>query len=61
MAKVCDICKKRVLSGHNVSHSHRKTKRKWKPNLQKKKMQVDGEIKKVKICTNCLRTMEKTK
>jgi large subunit ribosomal protein L28 len=61
MARVCDICGKKVLSGHSVSHSHRKTKRKWKPNLQKKKILIDGELKEVKICTRCLRSMEKTR
>jgi len=35
MAQVCDICNKGKLSGHNVSHSNRKTNRFWKPNLKK--------------------------
>ncbi len=61
MARVCDICNKKILSGHNVSHSHRKTKRRWRPNLQKKKILIDGKLKEVKICTKCLRSMEKTK
>lgn len=35
MASVCEICAKGEMSGMNVSHSHVKTKRKWKPNIQR--------------------------
>ncbi|MBQ4494852.1 MAG: 50S ribosomal protein L28, partial [Selenomonadaceae bacterium] len=34
MSAYCEICKKGAMSGMNVSHSHLKTKRKWKPNIQ---------------------------
>ena len=40
----------------NVSHSHLKTKRKWKPNIQRVRAIVDGEIKRVNVCTRCLRS-----
>ena len=33
MASVCEVCGKGPMSGNNVSHSHVKTKRKWKPNI----------------------------
>ncbi len=35
MASVCEICAKGELSGNNVSHSHLKTRRTWKPNIQR--------------------------
>ena len=56
MARTCDICGKGTTSGNNVSHSNRKTKRTWKANLLTTRI-VDGKtIKKVKICTRCLRS-----
>ena len=56
MANRCDICGKGPVAGNNVSHSHKKTKRTWQPNLQTKTIVKDGVKQKVKICTRCLRT-----
>ena len=56
MANVCEICNKGEQSGFNVSHSNLKTKRKWKPNIQKVKALVNGEVKRVNTCTRCLRS-----
>lgn len=56
MANVCQICGKGERSGFNVSHSHLKTKRSWKPNIQRVKAVVNGEIKKINTCTRCLRS-----
>jgi large subunit ribosomal protein L28 len=50
------MCGKGERSGFNVSHSHLKTKRTWKPNIQKVKALVEGEVKKVNVCTRCLRS-----
>jgi len=55
MAK-CEICGKKPMHGNNVSHSMRHTKRQWKPNIQKTTIYEDGQPKKVKICSRCLRT-----
>ena len=55
MAKVCEICGKKPVTGHNISHSHKLTKRRWLPNLQKIKVMVDGEIKRMRVCTSCIR------
>lgn len=56
MAKVCDICNKGKMFGHAVSHSNRKTKRVWKPNLKKVKVIINGTPKTLKVCTRCLRS-----
>lgn len=56
MANRCDICGKGPVAGNNVSHSNKKTKRTWNPNLQSKTVVVNGEKKTVKLCTRCLRT-----
>lgn len=61
MACICDICKKGELSGNNVSHSNRHVKRSWKPNIQKVKAVVDGEVKSVSVCTRCLRSGKVTR
>jgi large subunit ribosomal protein L28 len=47
------------MHGHNVSHSMRHTKRQWQPNVQKRRVFIDGEYKKIYICTRCLRTLTK--
>ena len=56
MANFCEICGKGTMSGMNVSHSHLKTKRTWKPNIQRVRAIVDGEVKRVNVCTRCLRS-----
>jgi len=56
MANICEICNKGEQSGFNVSHSNLKTKRKWKPNIQKVKALINGEVKRVNTCTRCLRS-----
>ena len=55
MAKCC-ICSKGVVFGQNVSHSHRKTNRTWKPNIRKVKAVVDGTHTTVCVCSRCLRS-----
>ena len=57
MSRVCDVCNRGSQTGNNVSHSNVKTLRKYKINLQTKK--IDGKNK--KVCTKCLKTMAKTK
>jgi large subunit ribosomal protein L28 len=56
VAKVCEICGKKPITGNNVSHSHKSTKRRWLPNLQKIKVKVDGGSKKMRVCTECIRS-----
>lgn len=56
MANVCEVCGKGERSGFNVSHSNIKSKRTWKPNIQRVKAVVKGEIQRVNVCTRCLRS-----
>ncbi len=56
MSKVCDICGKKPMTGNNVSHSHKASKRRWLPNLQKIKVNVDGKTKRMRVCTACIRS-----
>ncbi len=59
MAK-CEVCGKGPAFGHNVSHSKVATKRKFQPNVQRKRVMLDGKWQRVRICTRCLRTLTKT-
>ncbi|MBR1511785.1 MAG: 50S ribosomal protein L28 [Acidaminococcaceae bacterium] len=54
MAHICEVCGKGIMSGNNVSHSNRHTKAAWKPNVQTVRAVVDGEVKRVNVCTRCL-------
>ncbi|HAV43201.1 TPA: 50S ribosomal protein L28 [bacterium] len=56
MSKICQICGKRPSTGHNVSHSNRKTKRRWLPNLQRIKVKIDNTVKHIRVCTRCIRS-----
>lgn len=55
MAK-CEICDKDVTFSMQVSHSHRRTARTFKPNVQSVKANIDGTVKKVNVCTKCLKS-----
>ena len=47
MAAVCEVCGKHPSWGMSVSHSHRRTKRRWSPNIQKIRAIVNGSPKRV--------------
>ena len=55
MAATCDVCGKGPEFGHNISHSHRRTKRRWNPNIQRIKTVAGGTTKRVNVCTSCLK------
>ncbi len=61
MSKVCQLTGKRPATGHNVSHSERKTKRRFLPNISKKMIvdPVSGEKVKVRLSTRAQRTLLK--
>jgi large subunit ribosomal protein L28 len=44
-----------------VSHSHRRTKRRWNPNVQRVRALVDGSPKRIDVCTRCLKAGKITK
>jgi len=61
MARKCAICGKGPMSGHNVSHSHRVTNRRFIPNVQKVRAVIDGSPKNVYVCTKCLKAGKVTR
>ncbi|MBW2568484.1 MAG: 50S ribosomal protein L28 [Deltaproteobacteria bacterium] len=56
MSKICEICGKKALVGNNVSHAHNLTKRRFNPNLQKVRALHNGQVKKIVVCTNCIKS-----
>lgn len=61
MARVCELTGKRTISGNNVSKSNRRTKRKFYPNLQKKRFYLADEDRWVtlKVAATTLKTINK--
>ena len=43
MSKICQVTGRKPAFGNNVSHSHRKTRRRWNPNIQNKRFWVQSE------------------
>jgi len=56
MPKICEICGKKPLSGNNVSHAHNVTKRRFNPNLQRVRALTNGRVKKITVCTSCIKS-----
>jgi large subunit ribosomal protein L28 len=61
MARICDLTGKRAITGNSISFSNTKTKRKFNPNLHKKRFFVPelGEWITLKVSTSALRTIDK--
>ena len=55
MAFKCDICGKGPLVGNTISHANNKTKKRSLPNLQSVRANMDGSIKRVRVCMRCLK------
>ena len=61
MPRICDLTGKKAITGNKVSHSNRKTKRRFNPNLQVKKffLPETGEWITLKVSTSALKTINK--
>jgi len=58
MAK-CDNCGKSAMVGNNVSHSKRRTKRRFYPNIQRIRVKDGSNSKRVYLCTKCIKALNK--
>ncbi|MGI6318933.1 MAG: 50S ribosomal protein L28 [Firmicutes bacterium] len=56
MSNKCYFCGREKKSGFMISHSHIRTKRSWKPNIQKIKAIINGAPQRVHVCTRCLKS-----
>ncbi|GAA4207540.1 MULTISPECIES: 50S ribosomal protein L28 [Microbispora] len=61
MASVCDVCAKKPIFGNNISHSHRRTRRRWNPNIQTVRAVVNGTPKRMNVCTSCIKAGKVTR
>ena len=56
MPMQCYVCEKGPMFGHTISHAHNIRSRKFYPNLQSIKIIENGDVKRVRVCTRCLRS-----
>ena len=74
MARVCELCGRKTETGNSITRRGLakakggvgkrvtgKTKRKFKPNIQKVRGAVDGSVRRVKVCTRCIKAGKVTK
>ena len=61
MSAVCELCGKRPRVGMRVSHSHRRTKRRWNPNIQPVRAKVGSTVKRLNVCTSCIKAGKVTR
>ena len=56
MAKRCEICGKGPVVGRQVSHAHNVSARMWYPNVQRLRVVVGKNRRRLRVCTRCLRS-----
>lgn len=61
MAQRCEVCGKGPAFGRNISHAHNVTPRRFNPNLQTVRAMVNGGVRRVRVCTRCIRSNKITK
>jgi large subunit ribosomal protein L28 len=55
VAANCDVCGKGPGFGNNISHSHRRTRRRWNPNIQTVRAVIGRTPKRLNVCTSCIK------
>jgi large subunit ribosomal protein L28 len=55
VSATCAVCGKKPGFGMSVSHSHRRTRRRWNPNIQTVRALVGKTPKKLDVCTSCIK------
>ena len=61
VASVCDVCGKGPGFGNNVSFSHRRTPRRWNPNIQRVHVMVGRTPRRLNVCTSCIKAGKVTR
>jgi large subunit ribosomal protein L28 len=56
MAKHCEICGKKPVVGRTLSHAHNVSARRFEPNLQTVRANVNGGTRRMRVCTRCIRS-----
>ena len=60
-SSTCQLCDKKPWFGKQVSHSHRRSSKRWNPNIQRVKAYVDGKTVKLDVCTSCIKAGKVTR
>ena len=61
VAANCEVCGKGPGFGNSISHSHRRTRRRWNPNIQRVRAVVSGTPKRLNVCTSCIKAGKVTR
>lgn len=61
MAAVCEICAKHPHFSYQVSFSHRRSKRRWSPNVQRIRIWDNGGVRRARVCTSCIKAGKVTR
>ena len=61
MAANCEVCGKGPGFGNSISHSHRRTRRRWNPNIQRVRAVVSGTPQRLNVCTSCIKAGKVTR
>ena len=56
MSWKCDICGKAPVVGNRISHSDKRNKHVFKPNLQSVRAMINGKKQRIKACTTCIKS-----
>ncbi|MFO7300954.1 MAG: 50S ribosomal protein L28 [Acidobacteriota bacterium] len=56
MAKQCEICGKTPAFGRTISHAHNVRSRRFEPNLQRVRALINGSVRRIRVCTRCIRS-----
>ena len=56
MARSCEICGRKPVVGRTVSHAHNVRPRRFLPNLQPVRAVINGGVRRIRVCTRCLRS-----
>ncbi len=59
MSGRCDVCGRKPMHGNNVSHSQRRTRRRFVLNVHRRRIEINGVVRPVNICTRCMRNRDK--
>ena len=56
MSRMCEVCGKKPMVGSNISHAHNVNKRRFNPNIQKVRAVQNGTVKRINVCTSCIKS-----
>lgn len=56
MAMMCEMCGKKPVFGNRISHAHNVSSRRWLPNVQRIRVRVGSAVRRMRVCTRCIRS-----